>query len=75
MQTLNILLDLMVADEKMIYVLVSKIHRTPVECRFIVASTHCNVKPLTKTIFVIFELIYGTKYSRVDQVKFVEASL
>ena len=36
-----------------------KIHKSPIGCRFIVASKKCSTKPLTKTVSHIFKMIFA----------------
>ena len=34
-----------------------KMHKTPIGCRFIIASKQCSTKPLTKVISIVFKMI------------------
>ena len=48
-----------------------KMHKTPIGFRFIVASSTCSTKPLSKTVSAIFKLIYNQTENFHSSAKFL----
>ena len=47
-----------------------KMHKTPIGCRFIIASKQCSTKPLTKVISIVFKMIFNTVESFHNKSRF-----